>query len=167
MMFEVGSDEWMAERDALRSDCALGNIEAQDFLLAVGDYVELWDDLIDKDAEITEQRIHASLSNGILMAFNPFVRTNSEFIRAFIVQMINSYLDSEKLKKSNKKEIRNIAFHIRNHPLELYQAVAFCCGGWSHLREMSPRIREFFAFETFEEWEAENKSSKFKVIDNG
>lgn len=169
-MFEIGSDEWMAERDQLRIECANGHEDAADFLLAVGDYVELWDDLIDKDTEITDERINAAMSNGILLNFNPFAQANAHYLRAFIVQMINSYLDSEELQHDDDPKVRNIAFHLRNHPLELYQAVAFCCGGWPHLRQMSPKIRKFFAFESFEEWEREHgrfPPPNLKAIDNG
>jgi hypothetical protein len=52
--------------------------------------------------------------------------------------------------KSDKKHLRNLAFHIRNFGIEIHIATAFLIGGFEHMRKVSREIREFYAFEEFE-----------------
>lgn len=149
-----GSDEWIARREELSNECAFGNQQAVAFLAALGAYVELWDDLIDKDKELSDAEICDVLSAGLLdIAMNPWVQAHRVYLAPIIVQMISAYMTSEKLARHPDRRVRQRAFHIRNYPLEAYPAVAFLTGGMPHMLEMEPKIREFFAFEDFDEWE--------------
>lgn len=149
-----GGLSWMRRRDALREECALGEPHAVQFLMAMGLYVELWDDLIDKDKPISDEMIHSVMAAGLLdVATNPWVQAHRDFIAPTLVMMINNYLTSEELKTDPDVAVRQRAFHLRNFPLELYGVVAFLQGGMHHMRAMDPKIRRFFAFERFEDWE--------------
>lgn len=151
---DPGSAEWLALRNRNRERWMMGDQEAVTFLAALGEYVELWDDLIDRDREIAPARVHDTLASALLLiACNPFVARHHAHLMPVLVQMCSSYLDSEDLCRHPDRRVRGVAFHTRNYPLELYHACAFLVGGWAHLRSVGPEIRAFFAFEAFDQWE--------------
>lgn len=154
---EPGSDAWIALRNRNRETWMMGNQEAIAFLAALGAYVEMWDDLIDKDKPVSDEMVNDTLGAALLhIACNPFVAANRAYLFPLLVQMISSYEDSEILCRDEDERCRNLAFHLRNYPLELYQACAFLVGGWEHLRRVGPEMRRFFAFESYSEWEFAN-----------
>ena len=84
---------------------------------------------------------------------NVWFSTHKNYYLPLIMMSINAFHDANDLCKSDKPHLRNLAFHIRNLGIELYIATAFLLGGYEYMRKVSPEIRSFFAFETFEEWE--------------
>jgi len=156
-MSDVGSEEWIHDRDALRAECANHDPGAIAFLAALGAYVEMWDDFVDKDKEVSADAVHNTMGAGLLdIACNPWFQANREFLAPVMVMMISAYLTSEELCTDPDIAVRQRAFHLRNYPLEFYPVVAFVTGGMQHMRRMDPKVRRFFSFETFEQWEFAN-----------
>lgn len=157
MSTEVGSMQWIQERDQLRDECACHDPRAVQFLAALGAYVELWDDLIDKDKALPEDHIHNGMAGALLdIACNPWFQQHVTYLTPLLVQMVSAYLTSEELCRDPDRKVRGVAFHLRNYPLEFYPAVAFLTGGMAHMRDMERKTRRFFAFEAFEDWEYAN-----------
>lgn len=132
----------------------LGNEAAVNFCNALFLAVELWDDLIDKDKEITPERVNEAML-GLFWALpaNPWFAEHRQYYLPLIMTAINGFHDANELAKSDKTHLRNLAFHLRNFGFEITIATAFLAGGYLHMRSVSREIREFYAFETFEEWE--------------
>lgn len=152
--FEPGTPQWCELRECNTKEWMMGQPGPIAFLHALGAYVELWDDLIDKDKEISDDEINGTMARGLFdIACNRWFRENADYLSPLLVQMVSAYFDSEELKKDEDVRVRQIAFHLRNYMLELYHACAFLVGGFDHLREVGPEIRRFFAFENFEDWE--------------
>lgn len=149
--------DWEERKYALQERWFLGDKEAITFIRALGHYVETWDDLIDKDKELTDEDINATFTMGLLdIASNPFVARHQATIGHLLALMVNGWMCSEEMKRSDDRRVRQVAFHLRNWPLELYPAVALCVGGWLHMRAVSVEIRTWFADEDFDEWEHAN-----------
>lgn len=53
------SKEWIEERNKKLLQWFNGDVEAVEFLLLLSDITELWDDLIDRDVPIHDERIHS------------------------------------------------------------------------------------------------------------
>ncbi len=156
----VMTEEWQKENQQKKRRWFLGDELAISFINQLFYAVELWDDLIDKDVEITNNRINKVFT--MLMFSLPsndfFIAHRAHFL-PMIMQSINAFHDANILASSDNKKLRNLAFHIRNLGIEIHIATAFLVGGYDHMRAVSSEIREFFAFEDFEDWEREHARS--------
>ena len=151
----VMSEEWQIANQANKRSWCLGNQHAVDFLNCLFDAVELWDDLIDKDVEIESNHINRVFTSLMFsLPSNPWFMANYTYYQPLVMASINGFHDANEMAKSDKKHLRNLAFHIRNLGIEIHIATAFLIGGFEHMRKVSREIREFYAFETFDEWES-------------
>ena len=152
------SKEWNEQNQANKQRWFFGNQEVINFINCLFDAVELWDDLIDKDVPIEDAHINRVFMNLMFaLPANDWFIKNRHYYLPLIMTAINGFHDGNELESSDKKHIRNLAFHIRNLGTEIHIATAFLLGGYDHMRKVSSEIREFFAFETFEEWEHSNE----------
>ena len=146
----IMTDEWQAQNQAYKNKWFLGHRQAIDFVNCLFDAVELWDDLIDKDVEITDDHINrVFLSLMFCIPANDWFMENRKYYLPLIMTSINAFHDANVMCNSEKPHIRNLAFHIRNFGIELHIATAFLLGGYDHMRSVSKEIREFFAFEEY------------------
>lgn len=153
----IMSPEWIAQDQVNKQKWCLGNQDAINFLNCFFDAVELWDDLIDKDVPITDEHVNrVFISLMFALPANRWFVANYAYYQPLIMASINGFHDANEMCKSDKKHLRNLAFHIRNFGIELHIATAFLIGGFEHMRTVSREIREFYAFETFEEWEQDH-----------
>lgn len=151
----VMSQEWQEKNQINKRNWCLQNQNALDFLNCFFDAVELWDDLIDKDVVIEDNHINRVFTSLMfVLPSNPWFMANHAYYQPLIMASINAFHDANEMCSSDKKHLRNLAFHIRNLGIEIHIATAFLLGGFDHMRKVSREIREFYAFETFEEWES-------------
>lgn len=146
--------EWHEKNQENKRRWFKNNTQAVEFINAYFKAVELWDDLIDRDVEITNEFVNDTFL-GLMLALpmNDWFVQHRQYYAPLIMASINGFHDANEMCLSDKKHIRNLAFHIRNFGIELHIATAFLIGGYAHMRAVSREIREFFAFESFEEWE--------------
>ena len=153
----VMSKEWCDQNHRNKQRWFMGNRDAVDFVNCLFDAVELWDDLIDKDVEIPTDHINrVFLSLMFALPSNQWFISNRGYYLPLIMTAINGFHDANVLAGNESKKLRNLAFHIRNFGIELHIATAFLIGGYEHMRVVSQEIREFFAFESFEQWELDH-----------
>lgn len=154
------SQQWQEKNQANKRRWFFDNCPAIEFINQLFTAVELWDDLIDKDVEISDDRVNNVFT--MLMYCLPgndwFIAHRFHYL-PLIMQAINGFQDANNMALSKDIKLRNIAFHIRNLGIEIHIATALLIGGYDHMRNVSPEIREFFAFETFEEWDKQNGSN--------
>lgn len=157
-MARIYTEEYRAERDKRRNEWLLGNHDAINFIQILTDAAELWDDLTDKDREIQPHELdNAFLGLLIGLPTNGFFLQNSRSLVPLMVTAINAWKDSEILKDNESVRLRRIAFQQRFMLFEITKFCAFLIGGWDHLRKVSPDICQFYAYEDFEEFNAELK----------
>ena len=148
------TEELLVKYNDLQSKWCLGNASAIEFINSLFSAIELYDDLIDKDKEIEEWRIHKDFGNLFIgLHINEWFNANKQYYLPVMILAMNAFQDANNLAKSEDKKLRNLAFHIRNLPIELQIQTAFLVGGYDHMRKASVEIREFFAHESFEEWD--------------
>jgi len=146
--------EWHDLKEANIQRWLLGHAEAIDCVDNILSTFEFWDDLIDKDVTLEDEHINKIFVNLLfVLPQNKWFVANTAYYMPLLMTCFSAFFDSNEMCKSKEIHIRNLAFHIRNLGIELYIATAFLLGGYKHMREVSREIREFFAFETFEEWE--------------
>lgn len=148
------TQEWQELNQTNKRRWCLDNQDAINFLNCFFDAVELWDDLIDKDVTIEDDHVNRVFTSLMFsLPSNPWFMANYRYYQPLIMASINGFHDANDMCKSDKKHLRNLAFHIRNLGIEIHIATAFLVGGFEHMRNVSREIREFYAFETFDEWE--------------
>lgn len=153
----VMSVAWQEQNQINKQHWCLGNQNAIAFLNCFFDAVELWDDLIDKDVTIEDEHVNRVFTSLMFtLPANPWFAANYTYYQPLIMASINGFHDANEMCKSDKQHLRNLAFHIRNFGIEIHIATAFLIGGFEHMRKVSREIREFYAFETFDEWESDH-----------
>ena len=135
------NDEKVAEVIALAAN---GNKDAENYLADFAYACRVFDDLIDKDHEVTDKQIYKAFF--ILMAglwMNPFFRRNFLTLISVHIVSINTFIDSNKWEKeSGTKSL--YAHVIKDSVDELFGVVAFLTGGYHHMRKVSLIMREVF-----------------------
>ena len=146
--------EWLDKSQENQFRWFKGNLQAVELSGQIFNCVELWDDLIDKDVEITPERINACFA-AMFAGFisNDWFVNNRQYYFPLIVMCINGFLDSNKMSNDSETKIKHLAFHIRNLGIEIIIATTFLIGGFDYMNQVSEEIRRFYAFESFKEWE--------------
>lgn len=151
---EFDSQEWREERDKRLLEWFLGNEDAVRCYVTLSSIGETWDDLIDKDKEITNKEINAAFLNALVfLQNNPFYVSYRAFLEPVLIISINAWFDSDILQKSDNGKWRMLAFYLRNYDSELAQACAFCVGGFEQMRKVSIDIRQLLNPESYDQWE--------------
>lgn len=147
---------WRERRDAKLLEWFRGDAAAVSCVLKLGTIAEVWDDLVDQDTPVPVQPGHINMV--FILALlelptDPFWHKHVGFLFPILVVSINAWLDANDLEKDPLIKWRQLAFHLRNTMTELVPAVAYCIGGLDLMRAVSLEARQFFAHETFDQWE--------------
>jgi len=111
-----------------------------DFLACWREYVHQIDDLIDGDAKGPEAMLNAFMLAAFVYT-QPFFIEHMASLRQIAVNCTNAYADSVKWEKAEGWRAQ-FADHYRHFASEMVLAVASICGGYAHMRKISPILRE-------------------------
>lgn len=154
-----GLDWNIDTRDALLDKWLGGNAEAVDFVVRLGEISELWDDLIDRDTEITASRINDGFTFLLSDLFmHPFYQRFSASLQALMMLCVNAYRDSERLAARDEcLEDRIYAFTLRMYFIDIIIFASMITVGPALAREYSIVIRDFFYHDDFDRWSNEGR----------
>lgn len=142
-----GSESWKSVRDAQLMEWFNNDEHAVHFLLSISTITELWDDLIDKDKQLTDAMIHKGFFEALVsLPCNPFYIKHRVYLTPIIIQAINSWQDANVLQTGSRND-RAIAYTLRNMDIQLVQAIVYITQGYDKLREVSPEIWRYFGSE--------------------
>jgi hypothetical protein len=148
------SEPWRELRDANLLRWMAGNADAVACFVALSTICETWDDLVDRDKPVGDAQINEAFTLALInLQVNPFYKANEALLYALIVAGTNAWMDANALQSSPDVKWRMLAFYLRNTAYELASICAFRAGGWQHLRAISLEMRQFFAHESYAEWE--------------
>jgi hypothetical protein len=148
------SKEWRQLRNEKFFKWFRGNQNAVHCFIDLSAVSETWDDLIDRDKEIDNEDIHRAFLNLLIgLPLNPFYQQYRYYLEPMIIMSVNAWLDSLSLAESPEKKWNMLAFYMRNLGAELAPMIAFCVGGFDHMRNVSGEIRKFLNHESYAEWE--------------
>jgi len=150
---EFDTPEWRAERNAKLAEWFLHNGDAIALFLDFCQLSEVWDDLIDKDKIPTDEEVSDTFNSMLIrLPTNPFYLRYQGWFTCLSILVVNAYHDANQFQLGDKRQ-RHIAYHLRKMIIEFACLIAFCAGGFPHMRKVSLEIREFFIRETYEDWE--------------
>lgn len=159
-MAKVYTEEYRKQRDEHRKKWLLGNAEAIEFVQTLTNIAEFWDDVKDNDKPITDDEMDAAFLGALFqLPANQFYSSNYKFFQSLMMSSVNAWKDSNHFMYCDDEKLRRLAFQLRFMLFEVTKMSAFLIGGWKHLREVSPQICEFYAYESFEDWEKDEDVS--------
>jgi hypothetical protein len=102
-------------------------------------YCHAIDDLVDEKRGV--ESLLEILASAAELYSHPFWLANWFNLRPIVISVTNAYADSVAWEKSPEGSERAMADVLRLCGVEMYCMVAAICGGFSHMRKLSPRIR--------------------------
>jgi len=153
----------------LFSEFLLGNVEAIQFVVRVFRALHVWDDLIDKDKNITDDEVNSVFWDLlVVLPADPFYVRNLALLNSTLVNAIINWHIANKLEREGDEKDKSIAFILRGAYIDILSASAFVVGGMNWATEIGPAIRRWAHEETFaqymenlaKECEARNANTK-------
>ena len=153
----------------LFSDFLLGDAEAIQFVVRVFRALHVWDDLIDKDKNLTDDEVNSVFWDLlVVLPVDPFYVRNIALLNSTLVNAIVNWHIANKLEREGDEKDKSVAFILRGAYIDILSASAFLVGGMDWATEIGPAIRRWAHEETFaqymenlaKECEARNANTK-------
>ena len=128
----------------LYQEIACGNRDAEMFLYHWTLFAHGIDDIIDdyRDGKpVAAEQFIGVMAQSCMAYTLPFYQQHSARLQPVVMAVTNMYADSVKWERSGDPKFEAIADGIRSCGNELLSAVALICGGYAHMRRMSPKLR--------------------------
>jgi hypothetical protein len=129
------------EATALR--IANDDADAARFLRAFVAHCHMLDDVIDRDAVVDDERLIQSEAAMLLQMGNPFFQKHATLLIPLIINGYNAWLDANRMEKSPDENVARAADVVKGFYHEVCWQVAFICGGWAHMRNVTRTLREY------------------------
>lgn len=127
-----------------------GQEDAADFLIDFFLICHLWDDLIDKDVDRSEEEINYCFWLAMVdLPMNRYYQHYFTEIHPLIANAIQEWFASNKLEKSQRTDI---AYTLRCSIVSLIHQAAYLCGGYKWACEVGEEIRLRTQDETMKEY---------------
>ena len=116
------------------------NESAASFVKSWKGYVHGIDDIIDGETKSAEGILTVFMHAAFLYS-HPFYLENLGSLKQLVVNCTNAYADTVAWERDATPWKRSFADHYRHFAVEVIIAVAFICGGYEHMREVSKYLR--------------------------
>lgn len=141
-MTSYAPDEWYEERNRKIREW-IPDPQARSFLYDISRITELWDDLYDRDENISPEQIEeAMLAALISLPLNPFYQKHSGYLTPLMLQAINTWKDSNVLAKGTRSQ-RMLAYALRHLDNQIIIALIYLTQGYAKMREYSVDVWTF------------------------
>jgi len=134
------------ETHAFAREVCNGNKDALSFCDLWYAYCHQIDDLIDCKEDgrptMSDEAILRIFVIAAMLYNCPFYVEHRQHLFPVVIMTTNLYADSVAWERSPVNRRRAIADVLRCCGDEMFAMVAMICGGWAHVRNVSPRIRE-------------------------
>ncbi len=126
---------------------------AVEFFKILGVSTELFDDLFDKDRELTEMQIFNLITSlWVDLPLNAFWNEHKYFLMPVLLMSINAWLDANKLEDGTETD-KAYSYVFRNLTLQAIPMAVYVLHGKERMREVSLDVHRFFTeHETFEQY---------------
>jgi len=133
-----------------------GNQDALNMYRMFIDMIHVWDDLIDKDKEVTEDDINRAFM--IALAYlpaNPFYRRIQQDIMPMCVSMIHAYQAANHFEKTKDDHGVEIAHGLRYAAGHIIAYAVVVCVGNEKAKEIMPELWKDIVNERFDDYRKE------------
>jgi hypothetical protein len=151
------NQDWQIIDREFLMECCCSNEQAVEFFLQFYRVMHGWDDLVDKDNELSMDDIDRpfiELFFGLMP--NLFYRQYHHLLQPVVIMCINAWRDSTWLEREHGEKGRRFAYILRTYPADVLIQIALITGGYSHMRAVSKKVREILIhLETYEQYTQE------------
>lgn len=137
---------------ALEASC--GNPAAADYLLSVVDALHLWDDLIDRDVEVTDADINRQFAVILTeLPRNPFLQAHVSTLTPVLLAAIQNWHVANAVERDEEHDVpHEAAFVLRSSYVDIVMMVATLCGGYDHGVAIGRRVRALAHREGYQQY---------------
>jgi len=134
-----------------------GNQDALNAYRMFVDLAHLWDDLVDKDKEATEDDINnAFLICLVYLPANPFYRSIQEQILPMWLVVVSAYQTANKFERDKDDHGIEIAHGLRYAAGNIVAYMVYVCVGPEKAKEFLPEMWKNVFFERYEDYRKEH-----------
>ena len=134
-----------------------GNQDALNVYRMFVDLAHLWDDLVDKDKEATEDDINnAFLICLVYLPANPFYRSIQEQILPMWLVVVSAYQTANKFERDKDGHGIEIAHGLRYAAGNIVAYMVYVCVGPEKAKEFLPEMWKNVFFERYEDYRKEH-----------
>lgn len=145
-MKEFGKLEWFG-----------GNQDALNMYRALVDLAHTWDDLVDKDKDVSEASINqAFLTCLVYLPANPFYRSIQDQIFPMWMVVVSAYEAANKFERDKDPHGIEIAHGLRYAAGNIVAYAMHVCLGPDGAKEFIPDMWKAVVFERFDEYRKEH-----------
>ena len=145
-MNQAGKLEWFG-----------GNQDALNVYRMFVDLAHLWDDLVDKDVEATEDAINnAFLICLVYLPANPFYRSIQEQVLPMWLTVVSAYQTANKFERDKDSHGIEIAHGLRYAAGNIMAYAVHVCVGPEKAKEILPEMWKSVFHERFDEYRKEH-----------
>jgi hypothetical protein len=134
-----------------------GNIDAYNMYRMFIELSHLWDDMVDKDVELTEDRINnAFLICLVYLPSNPFYQLIQRDIMPMWITVVSAFQTGNKFEKDKDEHGIEIAHNLRYAAGHILAYAAHVCVGPEKAKEILPELWKDVVFERYEDYRKEH-----------
>jgi len=134
-----------------------GNVDALNVFRMFGDLAHLWDDLVDKDVEVSEAAINnAFLICLVYLPANPFYRSIQAEVMPMWITVVSAYRTANQLERDKDAHGIEIAHGLRYAAGNIIAYVVHVCVGPEKAAEYMPDVWKTIFAERFDEYRKEH-----------
>jgi hypothetical protein len=134
-----------------------GNQDALNVFRMFVDLSHLWDDLVDKDKEATEDEINnAFLICLVYLPANPFYRSIQEQILPMWLTVVSAYQTANKFEREKDIHGIEIAHGLRYAAGNIVAYMVYVCVGSEKAKEFLPDMWKTVFFERYDDYRKEH-----------
>jgi hypothetical protein len=134
-----------------------GNVDALNVFRMFGDLAHLWDDLVDKDVEVSEAAINnAFLICLVYLPANPFYQSIQAEVMPMWITVVSAYRTANQLERDKDAHGIEIAHGLRYAAGNIIAYVVHTCVGPEKAAEYMPDVWKTIFAERFDEYRKEH-----------
>jgi hypothetical protein len=134
-----------------------GNKAAFDMYLLFEDLSHTWDDLIDKDKDVSDADINRAFLNCLVyLQVNPFYRSIQDQIMPMWISVVSAYDTANLYEKNKDAHGIEIAHGLRYAAGHIIAYAVHVCVGAEKAKELMPEVWKNIFFERYEDYKKEH-----------
>ena len=134
-----------------------GNQDAVRMMQVIGKWSHIYDDLIDKDKEVTEDQINWVMWELLVgLQLNPFYTANSIILTPIVMSGILNWHAANQIEKIGDLEELRISHSIRYSICDVGMVSMILAGGLEHAKKYARVARLLFQCDTWDHYKSEH-----------
>lgn len=128
-----------------------GDKSAADYVELVCNIAHVWDDLIDRDKDVSDEEISKTFFDALIrLPRNNFYRKNFDHLNSVLMNAMSNWQIATKLEREGGGYETSIAFVLRSSYIDLITQAAMLCGGNKWACIVGEEARRITHNETYE-----------------